>query len=479
MSPGRNYFMAHSAISSSMQKEPFSEWYNDVIERAGLSDKRYSIKGMNIWLPYGWKLMGNIDRVIRKEMFATDHEEVCFPTLIPEDHFKKESEHIKGFEGEVYWVTHGGKDLLERPMLLRPTSEAAMYPMFSIWVRSHADLPLKIFQIINMFRYETKQTRSFIRVRECHFFEAHTCHPNAEGAEAQIAQDIGIMKRVGEQLCLPYLLVKRPEWDKFPGAIYSISADTLTPSGRTLQIGTIHQYGENFARPYDITYEDLHGQHQYVHQTTYGMSERLLAAIVALHGDEKGLVLPPSIAPHQVVVIPIPYKGIDVTDECKEIQRILSPQYRVHLDSRDVRPGSKYYDWEIKGVPLRLEVGPRDVEKKEVTLVRRDTGEKRTVPRDRLSEAVGDCLRSIGEDMRKKALGRLETSIIPIDSMKAMEKGNGILKAGWCGNEACGLEIESTSGMQMLGTPLSDSDESCKCIVCGKPGKSAYVARTY
>ncbi|HEQ79109.1 MAG TPA: proline--tRNA ligase, partial [Euryarchaeota archaeon] len=197
-----------------MNEEEFSQWYNDVIERAQLCDKRYPIKGMNIWKPYGWKVMKLIDRAIHEEMERTNHDEVCFPLLIPEDEFQKEADHIEGFGDDVYWVTHAGKNGLEVKLLLRPTSETAMYSIFPLWIRSHGDLPLKIYQIVNVFRYETKQTRAFIRVREIHFFEAHTCHVDFEDAERQIAEDLEVMERISRDLCIPYFMNKRPEWDK-------------------------------------------------------------------------------------------------------------------------------------------------------------------------------------------------------------------------------------------------------------------------
>ena len=289
--------------------EDFNEWYNEIVELADLCDKRYPIKGMNIWRPYGWTLIQNVDHLIRQEMIKTHHQEVNFPLLIPETFFKKEEEHIKGFGNEVYWITHAGNNKLEERWLLRPTSETAMYPIFSLWIRSHTDLPLKTFQIVNTFRYETKQTRAFIRVREIHFFEAHTCHTTFEDAEKQINEDKEIAEQLLKKLSLPYLLSKRPNWDKFAGAYYTISIDVLMPSLRTLQIGSIHQYRDNFAKPYEITYETEKGNHAFCHQTTYGMSERLLGAIVGIHGDNKGLALPPDIAPIQVIIIPIIFKG--------------------------------------------------------------------------------------------------------------------------------------------------------------------------
>src|SRR5437867_1852963 len=261
--------------------EDFSEWYASVIEKAELRDKRYPIKGMDVWLPYGWAIMKRIDQAWREEFDATGHREVNFPLLIPETEFKKEADHVKGFESDVYWVTHGGLNPLDIRLVLRPTSETAMYPMFALWIRSHADLPLKVYQIVSTFRYETKMTRTFLRVREIHFFESHTAHATFEDAQQQIQEDLQIHERLMRRFCLPYIVSKRPDWDKFPGADYSLGADTLLPSGRTLQIATFHQYKDNFSTVYDVKYEDAEGARRYVHQTTDGMSERLVGAVVA------------------------------------------------------------------------------------------------------------------------------------------------------------------------------------------------------
>ncbi len=461
----------------------FNEWYSEVVELAQLTDKRYPIKGMNVWTPYGWKLMRLIDGCIRSEMEETGHDEVCFPLLVSEGQFAKEADHIKGFGDEVYWVTKAGGEELDVKLLLRPTSETAMYPIFALWVRSHADLPLKTFQLVNTFRYDTKQTRAFIRVREIHFFEAHTCHADFEGAERQIQEDLEIMDRLAESLCLPHLTLKRPEWDKFPGAFYSIACDTFMPSGRTLQIGTIHQYMENFSKPYEITYEDENGEHQYVHQTTYGMSERLIGAIVGVHGDDKGLIIPPDVAPIQVVIVPILAKGIQdkVNEESRKLeQEIKNAGFRVHLDTRDIRPGSKYFDWEIRGVPLRLELGQRDLDKNVVTFAMRDTAEKKEIERAELISKIKETLDAISENLKtsaKKLLSENTRIALTLDDAKAF---GGIVKVGWCGEESCGLEMENLSDKKVLGTPMVNEEFSGKCVKCGKSTDTVvYLAKTY
>jgi prolyl-tRNA synthetase len=465
------------------KSENFSEWYAEIVEVSGLTDKRYPIKGMNVWTPYGWKLMRLIDDMIREEMEETGHSEVSFPLLISEDQFAKEAEHIKGFGDEVYWVTKAGGQELEVKMLLRPTSETAMYPIFALWIRSHADLPLKTFQLVNTFRYDTKQTRAFIRVREIHFFEAHTCHVDFEDAEKQIAEDLEIMQRLGKKLCLPFLPLKRPDWDKFPGAFYSLAADTLMPSGRTMQIGTIHQYKENFSKPYNIKYEDENGDHQYVHQTTYGMSERLIGALIGVHGDDLGLILPPDIATYQIVIVPILAKGIQekVIEECKKLETGLKDAgFRVVLDTREVRPGSKYYDWEIRGVPLRLELGQRDMNKGVVTFARRDTGQKKEVERENLILRIKETLGEIADNLEKRAYELLKENIILATSLEEAKDANGIVRIGWCGEESCGLEMEESTDMKVLGTPVEKEEFNGQCLICGKPTEIvAYMAKTY
>jgi prolyl-tRNA synthetase len=467
----------------SLDKSNFNEWYANVVELSNLTDKRYPVKGMNVWTPYGWKVMRLIDDLMREEMNASGHDEVNFPLLISEEQFAKEAEHIKGFDKEVYWVTTAGGEELDVKLLLRPTSETAMYPIFSLWVRSHTDLPLKTYQIVNTFRHDTKQTRAFIRVREIHFFEAHTCHADFEDAERQIAEDLEIMERLAKKLCLPYLMLKRPAWDKFPGAFYSLAADALMPDGKTLQIGTIHQYKDNFSRPYEIKYEALDGKHEYVHQTTYGMSERLIGAIVGVHGDNKGILLPPAIAPYQVVVVPILEKKTkaEVLDECKKLTDELTVAgFRVHLDDRDIRPGSKYYDWELRGVPLRLEFGPRDLERNEVTAVRRDTGEHKAVTRGGIINTVKEILTEIEESLFKNIEKIMKESIITVDALDEAKNRKGIIRIGWCGDPECDDQIVKYIDMNMLGTPIKDEGYSGNCGQCGKPTTTvAYYSRTY
>jgi prolyl-tRNA synthetase len=453
--------------------EDFNEWYNEIVELADLCDKRYPIKGMNVWRPYGWKLMTHVDRLIREEMEKTNHQEVNFPLLIPESSFKKEEEHIEGFGGEVYWISHAGLNKLEERWLLRPTSETAMYPIFSLWIRSHADLPLKTFQIVNTFRYETKQTRAFIRVREIHFFEAHTCHVDFDDAEKQIEEDKQIANILFDKLSLPFILSKRPDWDKFAGALYTISIDVLMPSLRPLQLGSIHQYKDNFSKPYEISFEGEDGKHNYCHQTTYGMSERILGALVGIHGDNKGLVMPPEVAPVQVVLIPIIFKGEEkaVLDACDNLNTKLSNEcIKSHVDKRDITPGNKYYDWELKGVTLRVEIGPKDIQKNEIVIVRRDNAEKKSIPNNSAVNIIKEELNNISKSLYENAKKILNENINRVNSIEEAKDLKGIVELPWCGIKDCALEIETILDKNTLGQPIEDGKCDTPCPVCGKPG---------
>ena len=465
------------------KEQDFGEWYNETVDKAQLCDKRYPIKGMNVWTPYGWKIMSQIDSFLRREMEATEHDEVSFPLLIPESEFKKEKDHIKGFDEEVYWVTHAGLNPLDIRLVLRPTSETAMYPMFSLWVRSHQDLPLKVFQIVNTFRYETKQTRAFMRVREIHFFESHTCHADREDAERQIKQDVEIVDAVCHDLCLPYSLLIRTDWDKFPGAFYTVGIDTVMPNGRTLQIGSAHYYSTNFSKPYDITYETEEGEHVHVHQTTLGMTERLLGAVIGVHADDTGLKLPPAISPLQIVIVPIFKKdnAEEVIDVCRKVAAELKVAgIRVKVDERNDRPGSKFFDWEIKGVPLRFEIGGKDIENGVVTFARRDNGEKGTISLDSVVGGSRLILDKISEDMLEAAKAKQQGFIDEMDNMDKVDSipEGRIVKIGWCGCPECGHKFEDKYDIKILGTPYKPEEWTGKCIVCGKEAKPAYAART-
>ena len=493
--------------------ENFNEWYPFMVEAAELVDKRYPIKGMDVWRPYGWKTMKLIDSLTHAEMERTEHEEVNFPLLIPENLLEKENALVArlkrareegvdpddlrdedeegGFKKEVYWVKHAGDNELDIPMFLRPTSETAMYTMFPLWIRSHKDLPLKVYQMVNTFRYETKQTRSFIRVREIHFFEAHTAHADEDGATRQIEQDLEIVNNVMHDLCLPIIKAKRPVWDTFPGAWYTIGIDAIMPNGRTLQVASCHHYRDQWAKAFDLSYENLDAKQQFCHQTTYGMSERLLGAVVGMHGDENGLIMPPAVAPFQVVICPMIRKNsdVDTVSVAQEMAVTLRKHgLRVKVDTRDIHAGQKYYDWEIKGVPLRLDVGPRDIAQGTAFAARR-TGCKEPIQMDDLPNACLQILDEIAQELRKRSSAHMDDVVQPlppfneIDGTWVMDgeiEDGKIYQIPFDGTDAHAEAIERATSLTFLGDSTEDFAEEMPCHMSGKMTRRRIIlSKTY
>ncbi|MDB2560253.1 proline--tRNA ligase [Euryarchaeota archaeon] len=491
----------------------FTEWYPFMVEAAELVDKRYPIKGMDVWRPYGWKTMKLIDSLTHAEMERTEHEEVHFPLLIPENLLEKENALVArlkrareegvdpddlrdedeegGFKKEVYWVKHAGENELDIPMFLRPTSETAMYTMFPLWIRSHKDLPLKVYQMVNTFRYETKQTRSFIRVREIHFFEAHTAHADEEDASRQIEQDLEIVNNIMHDLCLPIIKAKRPVWDTFPGAWYTIGIDAVMPNGRTLQVASCHHYRDQWAKAFDLSYENLEAKQQFCHQTTYGMSERLLGAVVGMHGDENGLIMPPAVAPFQVVICPMIRKNseVDTVSVANEMATTLRASgLRVKIDARDIHAGQKYYDWEIKGVPLRLDVGPRDIAQGTAFAARR-TGGKEPIPMEDLSKACKTILDEIAEELRKRSSAHMSDVVQPLPNFTEQDGTwvmNGEIEEGkiyeipFDGTDAHAEAIERATSLTFLGDSTDEYETEQPCHMSGKMTRRRVIlAKTY
>ncbi len=466
-------------------KSDFSEWYNELLMMGEIMDVRYPVKGLYVWFPFGFEVRNRTYAIIR-ELLDKDHKEALFPLLIPETEFMKEAEHIKGFENEVYWVTRGGKNELDVKLALRPTSETAIYPMYKIWVRSHADLPIKIYQIVNTFRYETKHTRPLIRLREITSFkEAHTVHATWDEAAEQVKEAVRIYQEFYRRLAIPTIVSKRPDWDKFPGADYTMAVDTLMPDNKTLQIGTAHHLGSNFAKTFDIKYEDLNGEQQYAHQTCYGISERSIAALISIHGDNKGLVFPPEVAPIQVVVIPILFgKSEEITSACRAVsERLKAAGIRTALDESDERPGAKYYKWEMKGVPLRVEIGPRDLKNNAAMVARRDSGAKEAVPIDNITEEIKTRFEVIRKSLFEKAESSLKERIFDCKTLEEVKDkiSGGICRIPWCGERECGLAMENEVGAGILGVPEGELGRGAgSCPVCRKnTGNMAIMAKTY
>jgi len=468
----------------------FSEWFRQVLIDAEILDYRYPIKGCGIWLPYGYKIRRLVTQLLRDLHDARGHDEVQFPIMVTETNLRKEAIHIRDFENEVFWITHGGLKPLEVRYALRPTSETAIYPMLKIWIRSHADLPKKIYQIGSVFRYETKTTRPIIRVREVTTFkEAHTSHATIEAAEAQIKEAIQIYKNFFDACGVPYVISRRPDWDKFPGAFYSISFDVILPDGRTLQSGTVHNLGQNFSKAFEIQYETLEGEHEYIWQTCYGISERGIGSLISVHGDDNGIALMPNLAPIQVIIIPIPYKESQqsITKACEKVaEKLRTLGFRVKIDQREeLTPGSKFFYWELRGVPIRIEIGQKDVQKEQVILVRRDIFKKEACKTSDLQSRLPQLIDQMSTEMCDKAWRWMKTRIHRVDSLeeanKLLKKRAGILELFWCGEEECGHKLEERVNASLLGTPV-DVEERIegKCLVCGKKATGLVrVAITY
>ncbi|MFP3985338.1 MAG: proline--tRNA ligase [Candidatus Bathyarchaeia archaeon] len=463
----------------------FGQWFRHILIHAEILDYRYPIKGCGVWLPYGYKIRRLVTQILRDLHDSTGHDEVQFPIMVTETNLRKEAAHIKDFENEVFWVTHGGLKPLEIRYALRPTSETAMYPMLKLWIRSHADLPKKLYQVGSVFRCETKTTRPIIRVREVTTFkEAHTAHTALDDAETQIQEATQIYKNFFDICGIPYVISRRPEWDKFPGALYSVSFDVIMPDGRTLQSGTVHNLGQNFSKAFDIQYETIQGTRDNVWQTCYGISERAIAALLSIHGDDHGIVLPPQLAPIQIIIIPIPYKENPqlITEACQKVaEKLTELGFRAKIDQRDgLTPGAKFYHWELHGVPIRLEIGPKDVQKDQVTLVRRDTFKKEFCKINELHVQLSELIDQISAELRAKAWTWMKSRIYRVNSLEKanqlLKKRAGIVELLWCGKAECGHKLEEQVNAKLLGTP-EDTEEKAKgnCTVCGK--KASYLVR--
>ncbi|MEM2094625.1 MAG: proline--tRNA ligase, partial [Candidatus Bathyarchaeia archaeon] len=423
------------------------------------------------------------------------HLPTLFPALIPESNFRLESEHVKGFLPEVFWVTEAGakSERLEERLALRPTSETAMYKMYSLWIRSWRDLPLKLYQRCQVWRYETKATRPFIRSREFYWIETHNAFASLDEALSQVKEDMETTQRVlHDFFCVPFLFFTRPDHDKFAGAIHTYAADTLMPDGRALQLPSTHLLGQNFSKPFEIKYVDKYGVEQYVWQTCYGPAiSRIFAAVVAIHGDDKGLVIPPKIAPIQSIIVPIFSESMEksrILAMCENVRGLLnSADVRVKIDDREeYTPGWKFNHWELRGVPLRIEVGPKDVENEQVVLVRRDTGQHLVVPMSDLASSVWEVLEKVQVSLMEKADKFFKSNIHEASSFdelkRILEHEGGFVRVNWCGREVCAEEIkEETNGGTIRGTLYGKVEEPVgSCVHCAdKATQVVYVSKQY
>lgn len=469
------------------KSENFSEWYTQVVVKSGLADYA-PVKGCMIIKPLGYAIWEKIQSIFN-QMIKNDVKTVYFPLFIPEKLLKKEAQHFEGFSPEVAWVTYGGKRKLKEKLAIRPTSETIMYAYFSKWIKSWRDLPLRINQWCNVVRWETKATRLFLRTREFLWQEGHTAHATKEEADEEVMKRLNQYKRlIEEYLAIPVVVGKKSESEKFAGALYTTALEALMPDGKALQMGTSHNLGQNFSKIFGIKFFDKEGKERYVWQTSWGISTRLIGALVMVHGDDKGLVLPPRIAPLQVIIVPIYYSEKEkksVLEKCRKIEKILRKSgISVSVDDRDqYTPGWKFNEWELRGVPLRIEVGPRDIREDTVVLARRDNGEKIKIKDGKLKEKCIHLLDEIQTALFEKAKKFLEahTKLARnYEELKEYVKSGNFVKALWCGNEKCEKKIKEETGATLRVIPFNGKVNRGKCIVCKKRAKYlAYFARAY
>ncbi|NPV14508.1 proline--tRNA ligase [candidate division WOR-3 bacterium] len=463
----------------------FSEWYTAVVLRAELADYA-PVRGCMVIRPYGYALWENMQALLDARFKATGHMNAYFPTLIPESFLKKEAEHVKGFSPQVAWVTKGGDSDLTEPLALRPTSEAIINWMYARWVKSYRDLPVLINQWCNIFRWE-KTTRLFLRTLEFLWQEGHTLHRTPEEAQEETLRILNIyVDFVENDLAVPVIAGMKPESEKFPGAIATYSIEALMPDGQALQAGTSHNLGQNFTRAFDIRYLDEDNTEKHPWGTSWGVSSRLIGAVIMTHGDDRGLFLPPRVAPYQVVIVPILYGKDDeaVIKVCSTIRDRLTG-FRVKLDDRiQFTPGWKFNEYEMRGVPLRIEVGPRDVKAGQAVLVPRDGKEKTVVPVEQIDRAVKESLEQIQKGMLERArewVASVTSTAETLEQFKTnLAQKPGYVKVHWCGSQECENRIIDETKTTPRNMPLNEQNSPGRCIVCGKETKTLiYYARTY
>ncbi|MEO0079984.1 MAG: proline--tRNA ligase [candidate division WOR-3 bacterium] len=467
------------------KRENFSDWYTAVVLKAELADYA-PVRGCMVIRPYGYALWENMQQRLDARFKATGHVNAYFPTLIPESFLLKEAEHVKGFAPQVAWVTRGGDSDLTERLALRPTSEAIINSMYAKWVRSYRDLPVLINQWCNIFRWE-KTTRLFLRTLEFLWQEGHTLHRTQEEAQEEALRILDIyVDFVENDLAIPVLAGLKPESEKFPGALATYSIEALMPDGQALQAGTSHNLGQNFTRAFDIRYLDEDNTEKHPWGTSWGVSSRLIGALIMTHGDDKGLFLPPRVAPYQVVIVPILYGKEDdkVLAQCRAVQAALSP-LRVKLDDRpQFTAGWKFNEYEMRGVPVRVEVGPRDVQKNQAVLAPRDGKAKRSVPVDRLPEETDRLLEEIQKGMLERArswVKEMTSAAKSLDDFKQrLTERPGFFRIHWCGSQECENRIIDETKTTPRNMPAKEQGEPGKCLVCGKDTETViYYARAY
>ncbi|HEY4217676.1 MAG TPA: proline--tRNA ligase [Gemmatimonadaceae bacterium] len=476
----------------------FSAWYNEVVLRAELAD--YSpVRGCMVIRPNGYGIWERMQRTLDDMFKATGHKNAYFPMLIPESFLSKEAQHVEGFAPEVAVVTHGGGKKLEEPLIIRPTSETIIYSMFAKWVQSYRDLPLLINQWANVVRWEMR-TRLFLRTLEFLWQEGHTAHATHDEAEEEARRMLGVYSDFMEgHMAMPVITGLKSNSERFAGALRTFSCEAMMQDNKALQAGTSHNLGQNFAKAFDLKFQAEHGGTEFAWNTSWGVSTRLIGGLVMTHADDNGLRTPPLLAPIELVIVPI-YKTDDeraqMLDAADRVIQMLQDwerrepgRLRVHIDDRDgMKPGAKYYEWELRGVPLRMELGPRDLAKNEAVLVRRDTREKKPVSLAAIGEEVSELLMRIQDDMLIAARERREANsirhAITYDDFRELMAGKGgFVYAGWCGDEACEAAIKEETKATIRVLPdeeFRSAEAPTKCLKCGRPSTAEAVwAKSY
>ncbi|MBN1358312.1 proline--tRNA ligase [Candidatus Bathyarchaeota archaeon] len=471
------------------KSDNFSEWYTEVVMKSGMAEYA-PIKGCMILREQSYAVWEKIQEVFNRKIKETGHRNVYFPMFIPESFLKKEAEHFEGFVPEVAWVTEGGSTKLEEKLAIRPTSETIIYATFAKWIRSWRDLPIKINQWCNIVRWETKATKPFLRTREFLWQEGHTAHVTSQEAEKEVMDILGEYRDVMENyLAIPVLVGVKTDSEKFAGALYTTTLEAIMPDGKALQMGTSHNLGQNFAQVFDIKFIGEDEKEHKVWQTSWGISTRLIGALVMVHGDDRGLVMPPKVAPVQVVIVPITYKAVDseaILTKAKEIlEKLKAKGIETILDDRtEYTPGWKFNEWELKGVPVRIEIGPRDLKKEQVTLARRDTYQKTTAKMTEAVQATENLLEEIQNNLYDKAKTVLEEKTTTAQNydefQKALKNKGGFIKTAWCGNAKCEEKIKEETGATIRLKPFEKEKAVGNCVYCGeKNGEMVYFAKSY
>lgn len=475
--------MAKLVEAITSMEQDFAQWYTDVVKKADLTEYS-SVKGCMIIRPYGYAVWELIQRQLDDRIKATGHENIYMPMFIPESLLQKEKDHVKGFAPEVAWVTQGGSEKLQERLCVRPTSETLFCDHYANIIQSYRDLPKLYNQWCNIVRWE-KTTRPFLRTTEFLWQEGHTAHATAEEAQEETLKMLNVYAEFCENvLAVPVIKGKKTDKEKFAGAEATYTIESLMHDGKALQSGTTHNFGDGFAKAFGIQYTDKNNQLQYVHQTSWGLTTRLIGAIIMVHGDNSGLVLPPAIAPIQVIIIPIAQHKEGVLDKANELKEKLLKTTRVKLDDSDHSSGWKFSEYEMKGVPIRLEVGPKDIENNQVVLVRRDSGEKIIVTMDCLEDKITEILVNVQKNLYEKAKTLMDTKTYTAKTIEEFEtilnENQGFIKAMWCGDQVCEDTIKENTGATSRCISFEREEIADTCICCGKKAKNmVYWGKAY